>query len=159
MTSVFDYREHDAALGLLKAAISDSTVSVERVIELYRKCLKEVRQMPSAECTSPQIPGVTSVTTNRRAPTPYIGRGGLIVEGVRLPYIQAEIVEGEQDRADPLVSLICDGRLGHTMPLSEVQSIAWFLGNCMAVAAGFSCVGENSVPMHQGNLYRGDLCC
>ena len=115
------------------------------------RALRESREMAGA-C-------VTSVTTNRRAPTPYIGRGGLIVEGVRLPYIQAEIVEGEQDRADPLVSLICDGRLGHTMPLSEVQSIAWFLGNCMAVAAGFSCVGENSVPMHQGNLYRGDLCC
>lgn len=70
---------------------------------------------------------------------PFLPETKVVVDGCKVPYLSV-IDHGDS------VDLICDNRLGmQTVPKEEAQKWLSFIANCMAVAAGYSCHGLNSV--------------
>src|SRR5690349_11287720 len=67
------------------------------------------------------------------------------VNGYWVPYLRAVRVEG-------IISLTLDSRFGLDIPDDErALPIIEFIGNAMAVAAGYSCLGKNCRPTNQFN--------
>lgn len=70
---------------------------------------------------------------------PFKPEWRVTVDGYKLPHITAV------DLGDS-VALSCDNRFGMAVvPKQEAEKWLWFIANCMAVAAGYSCFGENSI--------------
>jgi len=75
------------------------------------------------------------------------------LNGYRVPYLRAVRVKG-------MISLELDERLGCDIPDDErAMPIIEFIAQAMAVAAGYSCFGENSQPMNRfkQHLHRINL--
>lgn len=71
---------------------------------------------------------------------PFLPEYRIVFDGYRVPYITA--VPHDDGRVDIFV----DHRFGMECPVSRDEFDRWIpiLANAMAVAAGYSCVGENS---------------
>lgn len=65
------------------------------------------------------------------------------VDGYRVPMLQAHMQKGGK------VLLTLDHRYGLDLDLQTAQFVVPFVANAMAVAAGYSCHGENSVPLNR----------
>ncbi len=62
------------------------------------------------------------------------------IDGYAVPLIEArEVNHGTQ------TNIFLDSRFGITIPAEYAQSVIWLLANAMAIGAGYSCHGENSV--------------
>lgn len=62
------------------------------------------------------------------------------IDGYEVPDLRAVRVNG-------MISMTLDHRFGCDIPDDEhAHSIIWFIANVMAVAAGYSCFGENAKP-------------
>ena len=87
-------------------------------------------------------------------------RGKIVSHGYMVPYLEA--VKHTASEADGAIDLLLDDRFAVTIENDEaLQMWVPFLANAMAVAAGFSCHGENSVPRNRFNskcmMISGDL--
>lgn len=70
----------------------------------------------------------------------------IAVDGFILPHVKARKHQGGPD--DGLIELVLDNRFGLTCTEEELEKWAWFLANSMAVAAGYTCIGENCNPVN-----------
>ncbi len=62
------------------------------------------------------------------------------IDGFAVPKVEArETDNGTQCH----ISL--DGRFGAVIPAEHAHSVIWLLANAMAIGAGYSCHGENSI--------------
>jgi hypothetical protein len=62
------------------------------------------------------------------------------VDGFAVPNIEArETDNGTQ------CHIALDGRFGAVIPAEHAQEVIWLLANALAIGAGYSCHGENSV--------------
>lgn len=75
---------------------------------------------------------------------PFIEHYRLTVDGYHVPHLTAQLVPGTEDHWN----LVCDGRFMLDAPGEEIRRWLWFVANCMAVAAGYSCHGENCRPIN-----------
>jgi hypothetical protein len=73
---------------------------------------------------------------------PFIDKYKLLVEGCIVPYLTAT----KNNNGD--WNLTLDERYGITATEEEVGKWLWFLAYAMAVAAGYTCFGENSKQMN-----------
>jgi hypothetical protein len=82
-----------------------------------------------------------SAETGPKVAVAYLPFGGdtIVCDGHLVPYIKAH---PSKER----VSFVLDGRFGIDVPPSLADQFVAFVANAMAVAAGYSCHGENSVP-------------
>lgn len=72
---------------------------------------------------------------------PMVPEWKVVSGGYKVPFITARL-NPEQEHE---VLLVLDGRFGITGTREEVQKWVPFLADAMAVAAGYSCFGEQSV--------------
>lgn len=79
----------------------------------------------------------------------------LTVDGFAVPDIQVNTAKNPQGEITSY-ELVLDRRLSIRVPPSLFENVAWFVANAMAVAAGYSCHGENSVA--NPNKYRVRVC-
>lgn len=64
----------------------------------------------------------------------------ITIDGFAVPCIEAK------ESADGLTcDISLDRRFGATIRAEDAQSILWLLANALAIGAGYSCHGENSV--------------
>lgn len=68
--------------------------------------------------------------------------GRVVVDGYLVPHLSAIT------QADGQIALCLDRRFLLIAPREECDRWIWFVANAMAIGAGYSCFGENSVPMH-----------
>lgn len=62
------------------------------------------------------------------------------LDGFAVPKIEArETDHGTQ------CNIMLDERFGATIPAEHAQAVIWLLANALAIGAGYSCHGENSV--------------
>lgn len=74
-------------------------------------------------------------------------RGKIVSHGYMVPYLQAVKHAGKDDG---LIDILLDERFAITIHNDEeLQYWIPFLANAMAIAGGFSCHGENCVPMNR----------
>lgn len=83
---------------------------------------------------------------------PFVDPYRITVDGYRVPQLTAYLTPGTED----YWTLCCDERFMIGASGGEAKRWLWFVAQCMAVAAGFSCHGERSrvsnpyqVRMHQ----------
>lgn len=72
----------------------------------------------------------------------------LSVDGYQVPLIKAYPME------DGGWAVHLDERFYTELTLEEIEQTGWLLANAMAIAAGYSCFGENCVP---SNPYKTQL--
>jgi hypothetical protein len=72
----------------------------------------------------------------------------LTVGGYKVPYIM-----GKKNK-DGTWFLSLDGRFGIDTTEEEISKWIWFVANAMAIAAGYSCFGPNSI--HR-NIFRTEM--
>jgi hypothetical protein len=78
----------------------------------------------------------------------------LTVDGFEVPRIQVHTVKNEQDDVTSY-SLVLDRRfMLLEIPPSLFHQVAWFVANAMAVAAGYSCHGENCRTVNEYQVKR-----
>jgi hypothetical protein len=74
------------------------------------------------------------------------------LDGDAVPGIEArEVNHGTE------CNVFLDGRFGITIPAEHAQSVIWLLANALAIGAGYSCHGENSV--YKPNPYKVKVMC
>lgn len=75
---------------------------------------------------------------------PFLEEWRITIDGYRVPYISARPL------SDGRVDLCIDGRFMLPEPISQDEFNRWLpiLANAMAVAAGYSCHGENCQPLN-----------
>ena len=73
---------------------------------------------------------------------PFVEEWKIQIDGYRVPHLRAILHSGANDGR---VSISLDERFGIDAEQSEAAKWLPFIANCMAVAAGYSCHGENSV--------------
>lgn len=75
---------------------------------------------------------------------PFLPEYRVTSNGYRVPYIHAFELE------DGRVEIVVDHRFGLEGPISREEFDRWIplLANAMAVAAGYSCHGENCTPIN-----------
>lgn len=66
--------------------------------------------------------------------------GQVVVGGYLLPHVKAR--KGRAS-GEPRVSLIVNGSFGLDVSLDEAERWLWWVGNAMAIAAGYTCLGDN----------------
>lgn len=77
-------------------------------------------------------------------------RGKIVSHGYMVPYLEA--VKHTAAKDDGLIDVVLDDRYAITIENEDdLQMWIPFLANAMAVAAGFSSHGENSVPRNRFN--------
>lgn len=69
------------------------------------------------------------------------------MDGYRVPYLQ--VIKYVAPEHDGLLSLNVDERFSIDFLEEELDKWAWIIANGMAVAAGYSCHGENSQPLNR----------
>ena len=74
----------------------------------------------------------------------------LSVDGYKVPYVTARPLDVKRTRWH----LDLDGRFQIEIGEENFQDFIWFLANAMAISAGYSCHGENCVPM---NLFKTQM--
>jgi hypothetical protein len=70
----------------------------------------------------------------------------LAIDGYLVPNISATAL------SDGMVSLVLDRRFEIIASRDEVERWLWFVANAMAIGGGYSCFGENSIPIHPYRL-------
>ncbi len=78
----------------------------------------------------------------------------LSVGGYKVPHVELRPLP-EESEFDWM--LLVDGRLGHDVKTEEISYWAPALANAMAVAAGYSCFGENCQPSNPYRVRFGPL--
>lgn len=63
------------------------------------------------------------------------------VDGYLIPHLSGRVHEG-------MLHLTLDNRFGCEIPDAFSSQIVWFIANAMALAAGYSCIGENCRPLN-----------
>ena len=76
----------------------------------------------------------------------------ITLDGYAVPDIEAREVDNGTN-----CNIFVDGRFGITIPAEHAQQVLWLLANAMAVGAGYSCHGENSV--YRPNPYKVRVAC
>ena len=71
--------------------------------------------------------------------------GTLVVNGYKVPYLQALRIEGDP-RFDGRVTIALDERFRIDVNDYDLNTWVWLLAHAMAVAAGYNCHGEGSAP-------------
>jgi hypothetical protein len=74
---------------------------------------------------------------------PFSDNFRILVDGYSVPYVEAY-----QKEADTW-TLVLDHRFSVDATGEEVQKWLWWIANAMAIAAGYSCHGENSEPLNR----------
>lgn len=82
---------------------------------------------------------------------PYSERG-VTIDGYDVPGIEAREVDGGVN-----CNIFLDRRFDITIPAEHAQQVVWLLANALAIGAGYSCHGENS--MHRPNPYKVRVSC
>lgn len=79
---------------------------------------------------------------------PFVPEYRVTLDGYQVPYISATPCE------DGRVGIVLDHRFGLPDPVAREEFDRWLpiLANAMAIAAGYSCHGENSGPVNLFNL-------
>jgi len=62
------------------------------------------------------------------------------LDGYAVPFIEAKEVDDGRN-----INIFLDNRWGITIPAEAGEQVIWLLANALAVGAGYSCHGENSV--------------
>lgn len=65
------------------------------------------------------------------------------IDGFAVPRVEAW---ESDDGIDCHITL--DGRFGAVVPAVHAQQVIWLLANALAIGAGYSCHGENSIPVN-----------
>lgn len=73
----------------------------------------------------------------------------VMVDGYILPHITVSTVKGGPE--DGMLNVMLDERFCVLCSEEELGRWAWFIGNAMAHAAGYSSFGENSNPVNPFN--------
>jgi hypothetical protein len=63
------------------------------------------------------------------------------VDGYLVPHVSGRVVDG-------MLHLMLDNRFGCVIPEASASEVVWFIANAMAVAAGYSCLGDNCRPLN-----------
>lgn len=76
---------------------------------------------------------------------PYLEQFKVIIDNYKVPYIDVKILNNGK------IDLILDDRFGLSEAISREEFDRWMpiLANAMAIAAGYSCHGENSTPINE----------
>lgn len=64
------------------------------------------------------------------------------IDGYQVPKLKALKRKGAQDG---IITLVLDGRFAIDIPDDQLDPWLWLVANAMAIGAGYSCFGENSV--------------
>jgi len=81
----------------------------------------------------------------------------VVVDGYRVPYLTAHPVN-PQDQADSAaIELVLDRRFCITILRGNLHQIGWFLGQAMAVAAGYSSLGPHAQPMNRFQVQVAEM--
>jgi hypothetical protein len=64
------------------------------------------------------------------------------IDGYQVPKLKALKRSGAQDG---IITLVLDGRLAIDIADDQLDPWLWLVANAMAIGAGYSCFGENSV--------------
>lgn len=68
----------------------------------------------------------------------------ITIDGYAVPGIEAcETPDGLS------CNIFLDQRFGATIPAEHASSVLWLLANALAIGAGYSCHGENSIPFNR----------
>lgn len=91
-------------------------------------------------------PETIDYTVDRMSDRVSVRGTKLYVGDVAVPHLSVSRLEHN------LYSVVCDRRFEKLWTAADLEEFGYFLGQCMAVAAGYTCIGENSRPK-QRNLF------